>query len=151
MPQQKLRTGFIVTCLCLIFLSAAAFAENVRITPLGSHDGEFCSRDRVMLFESPDGTTLLFDIGRTVAGPDDPRLGKVDAVLLIGVHGDHIGDSRIAQVEDGTCAKPQTDIKTLRNSKNTWVNRNLPGNLNTITSPRNSCECLPGSREYANK
>ena len=116
MPRKILLTGFVAAVLSLLSLPVVAFAENVKITPLGSHDGEFCSRDRAMLFEDPDGTTLLFDVGRTVAGPGDPRLGKVDAVLLSGVHGDHIGDRRIAQVGDGTCAKPQTEIVTLPNS-----------------------------------
>ena len=51
----------------------------VKITPLGSHTGEFCRRDRAMLFEDPDGTRVLYDVGFTVAGPKDPRLGKIDA------------------------------------------------------------------------
>lgn len=116
MRRQILLIGLVTLFLYVSFLSVQAFAENVKITPLGSHDGEFCSRDRAMLFKDPDGTTLLFDVGRTVAGPGDPRLGKIDAVLLSSVHGDHIGDRRIAQVGNGTCAKPQTDIKTLPNS-----------------------------------
>ena len=116
MRRQILLTGLIATFLHVSLLSADVMADNVKITPLGSHDGEFCSRDRAMLFEDPDGTTLLFDVGRTVAGPGDPRLGKVDAVLLSGVHGDHIGDRRMAQVGDGTCAKPQTEILTLPHS-----------------------------------
>ena len=100
----------------LLFCSPSSFAQTVKITPLGSHDGEFCSRDRAMLFEDPDGTRLLFDVGRTIAGPDDPRLGKIDAVLLSGVHGDHIGDKRISKVGNGTCAKPQTEVVTTPNS-----------------------------------
>jgi len=116
MFKQILLAGSIASLLFVFLLSAQASAENVKITPLGSHNGEFCGRDRAMLFEDPDGTTLLFDVGRTVAGPGDPRLGKVDAVLLSGVHGDHIGDRRIAQVGEGTCEKPQTDITTQPNS-----------------------------------
>jgi len=83
----------------------------VKVTPLGTHDGEFCRRDRAMMFEDPDGTRILIDAGRTIAGPDDPRLGKVHAVLLTSVHGDHLGDRRIAKVNEGTCAKPKTKIK----------------------------------------
>ena len=49
-----------------------AAAQTVKVTPLGSHDGEFCRLDRAMIFEDPDGTRILYDIGRTVAGPDDP-------------------------------------------------------------------------------
>ena len=54
-------------------LGAAALpaaAENVKITPLGSHDGEFCRFDRALILEDPDGTRLLYDAGRTVAGPE---------------------------------------------------------------------------------
>lgn len=94
----------------LLGLSGLAAAQTVKITPLGSHDGEFCGRDRAMLFEDPDGTRLLFDVGRTVAGPDDARLGKVDAVLLSGVHGDHIGDQRMSKNGLGSCASPQFDV-----------------------------------------
>ena len=70
--------------LCLATVSA--WAGNVKITPLGTHDGEFCRRDRALLFEDPNGTTILFDVGRSVLGPSDPRLGKVDVVLLSSVH-----------------------------------------------------------------
>ncbi len=104
------------TVIMSLFLSLNAYSQNVKITPLGSHDGEFCSRDRAMLFEDPDGTTLLFDVGRTIAGPEDPRLGKIDGVLLSGMHGDHLGDKRISKVGNGTCAKPQTEVKTTPNS-----------------------------------
>jgi len=57
-------------------------SANVKITPLGSHDGEFCAFDRAMVFEDPDGTRILYDAGYTVRGADDPRLGKIDGVLL---------------------------------------------------------------------
>ena len=93
-----------------------ALAANVKITALGSHDGEFCRRDRAFLFEDPNGTRVLFDVGRTVAGPDDSRLGKVDVVLLSSVHSDHLGDRRIPNVNAGTCAKPDTSVKAMPNS-----------------------------------
>jgi len=47
-----------------------------------------------VLFEDPDGTRLLFDPGFTVAGAKDPRIGKIDVVLLSSVHGDHLGSRR---------------------------------------------------------
>ena len=94
----------------------AASSGTVKVTPLGSHDGEFCRRDRAMLFEDPDGTRIVYDVGRTVAGPDDPRLGKIDVVLLSSVHGDHIGDKAIAAVNAGTCAKPKTDVNMSPNT-----------------------------------
>lgn len=88
----------------------------VKVTPLGSHDGEFCPLDRAMVFEDPDGTRILYDAGRTVAGPDDPRLGDIDLVLLSHVHGDHLGDVRIAAVNEGECGRPQFSVSTVPNS-----------------------------------
>ena len=114
--QSKFKFVGGLSGLLLLLSATLAAAQTVKITPLGSHDGEFCSRDRAMLFEDPDGTRLLFDVGRTVAGADDPRLGRVDVVLLSGVHGDHIGDKRIAKVGSGSCAKPETDVKTTPHS-----------------------------------
>ena len=93
--------------------AAPVSAENVKVTPLGSHDGEFCRRDRAMIFEDPDGTRILYDAGMTVAGPGDPRLGKIDAVLLSSVHGDHLGARAIPKVNAGTCAKPGTSVKMM--------------------------------------
>lgn len=58
------------------FGASSAMAQNVKITPLGSHDGEFCRFDRAMVLEDPDGTRILYDAGRTVAGPNDPRLAR---------------------------------------------------------------------------
>ena len=115
MFRLSLRVCFIAVTVSLLF-SSTAFSQTVKITPLGSHDGEFCSRDRAMLFEDPDGTRLLFDIGRTIAGTEDPRLGKIDAVLFSGMHGDHVGDKRISKTGNGTCAKPQTEVETTPNS-----------------------------------
>ena len=43
--------------------TGAAWAANVKITPLGTHDGEACRRDRAFLFEDPNGTTLLYMSG----------------------------------------------------------------------------------------
>jgi len=111
--MKSLTKILVITITISLAFSMSALAQTVKITPLGSHDGEFCGRDRAMLFEDPDGTKLLFDVGRTIAGPEDPRLGKIDVVLLSGMHGDHLGDKRIAKVGDGTCAKPLTEVKTI--------------------------------------
>ena len=101
----------------LIFcVSTPALANNVKITPLGSHDGEFCGRDRAMIFEDPDGTRLLYDAGRTVAGGNDPRLGKIDAILVSHMHGDHVGNIHIKKTNQGSCAKPLTPVKALPNT-----------------------------------
>ena len=78
--------------LTLAALAASAAAQNVKITPLGSHAGELCSRDRATIFEDPTGVRILYDAGQSVTGGDDPRLGAVHVVLLSHAHGDHIGD-----------------------------------------------------------
>ena len=101
-----------ISAAALLAVNAApAAAQTVKITGIGSHDGEFCHRDRAMLFEDPDGMRLLFDPGFTVAGAKDPRLGKIDVVLLSSVHGDHLGSARIPNPGAGTCAKPKASVK----------------------------------------
>ena len=97
-------------------LAQAALAQTVKITPLGSHDGEFCPLDRALIFEDPDGTRILYDAGRTVRGADDPRLGKIDAVLLSHVHGDHLGDLIQPSANAGACPKPDFSVNVTPNS-----------------------------------
>jgi L-ascorbate metabolism protein UlaG (beta-lactamase superfamily) len=96
-------------------------AGVVKITPLGSHDGEFCARDRALVFEDPDGTRILYDAGFTVRGPDDPRLGKIDAVLLSHVHGDHLGPAHQPSANAGTCGNPDFSVNVTPNSITTMV------------------------------
>ena len=91
-------------------------AGAVKITPLGSHDGEFCPLDRALVFEDPDGTRILYDPGRTVRGPSDPRLGRIDAVLLSHVHGDHLGDLIQPAANAGACPKPDFSVNVTPNS-----------------------------------
>jgi len=88
--------------------SSATWAQNVKITPLGSHNGELCAQDRATIFEDPTGVRILYDAGRSVTGADDARLGDVNVVLLSHAHGDHIGDRKLAAPGAGTCEKPQT-------------------------------------------
>jgi len=93
-----------------------ALAANVKITPLGSHDGEFCALDRALVFEDPDGTRILYDAGRTVRGAGDPRLGKIDAVLLSHVHNDHLGDVHQPAANAGACGRPDFSVDAKPNS-----------------------------------
>ena len=93
--------GTIALILAQMVASPAQAAE-VKITPVSSHHGEFCAFDseallqaeRALIFEDPNGTRLVYDAGRTVAGGEDRRLGKIDAVLISHVHGDHLGVKR---------------------------------------------------------
>ena len=106
-----------VTVLCAgIAAALPVAAQNVKITPLGSHDGEFCPLDRALIFEDPDGTRILYDAGRTVRGANDPRMGKIDAILVSHVHGDHLGDMHQPSANAGACAKPDFSVVATPNS-----------------------------------
>lgn len=93
--------------------SNSAHAQTVKVTPLGSHEGELCALDRAMIFEDPDGTRILYDAGRTVAGADDARLGKIDVVLVSHMHGDHVGDRHIDAINAGECGRPSFAVDAL--------------------------------------
>jgi len=94
----------------------AALAQNVKVTPLGSQAGEFCPQDRALIFEDPNGTRILYDPGRTVAGGNDARLGKIDVVLVTHMHGDHAGNAHPKAADSGTCDKPDTSVSAMPNS-----------------------------------
>jgi L-ascorbate metabolism protein UlaG (beta-lactamase superfamily) len=115
--MRKLSVLLAVGATLAAFAAAPAAAKGVvKVTPLGSHDGEFCALDRAMIFEDPNGTRILYDAGRTVRGADDPRLGKIDVVLLSHAHGDHLGDIRSDKANDGSCGKPNFPVKATPNS-----------------------------------
>ena len=99
---------------CLAALAALpALAQTVKVTPLGGIDGEFCPQDRALVFEDPNGTRVLYDPGRTVAGADDPRLGKIDVVLVTHMHGDHVGNAHNKAPNSGSCDKPDVSVSAL--------------------------------------
>jgi L-ascorbate metabolism protein UlaG (beta-lactamase superfamily) len=108
-----------------------ATAAGVKVTPLGSHDGEFCKFDRAMVFEDPNGTRILYDAGRTVAGPGDPRLGKIDVILVGHMNGDHIGDKHQPSLNAGTCGKSAFSEKAAPNTNT--INIALAKNATIVT------------------
>ncbi len=93
--------------LVLALTALPAFAQNVTITPIGSHAGELCANDRAIVFEDPTGVRLLYDPAHNLTAGDDPRLGDIHVVLLTHMHGDHLGDFRLRAVGAGTCANSE--------------------------------------------
>lgn len=94
-----------IACAAMALTLAAcpALAQNVKITPVGSHPGELCAQDRAMVLEDPTGIRILYDAGPTVTGGNDPRLGAIDIVLLTHMHGDHVGNLKLKAPGAGTC------------------------------------------------
>lgn len=124
--MHLIRNSLVSLALLALVTPMARAADTVRVTPLGGQDGEFCVLDRAMVFEDPNGTRILYDAGRTVAGADDPRLGKIDVVLVSHVHGDHLGDRHIPEPNAGSCASPAAseDDAPLSNSVKIAVKKN---------------------------
>ena len=120
-PITLFRILFAALVLSTTRAQVFAAGTDVVVTPLGSHDGEFCAQDRALVFEDPDGTRLLYDAGRTVRGGDDPRLGRIDAVLLSHVHGDHLGDVHAAAANAGTCARPEFTVRDTPSSNTVGI------------------------------
>src|SRR5215475_8713927 len=98
-----------IICAAFALLLAAfpALAQNVKITPIGSHPGELCANDRALVFEDPTGVRFLYDPAHNVTGGDDPRLGTIHLVLLSHMHGDHVGDLKLKAPGAGTCANSE--------------------------------------------
>jgi L-ascorbate metabolism protein UlaG (beta-lactamase superfamily) len=105
-------------CAAALALPAAAQvpAPTVKVTPLGGFDGEFCAQDRALVFEDPNGTRILYDPGRSVVGAGDPRLGKIDIILVSHMHGDHVGNAHTRAVGAGECGAPDMSVSALPNS-----------------------------------
>ena len=103
-----MKTAHAFAGLALALAASSAAAQNVKVTPLGSHAGELCDRDRATIFEDPTGVRILYDVGQTLTGADDARLGDIHLVLVSHAHGDHIGDRKLKAIGAGTCAAPET-------------------------------------------
>ena len=99
-----MKAAYAGTALALALAASPVLAQNVKITPVGSHPGELCANDRATLFEDPTGVRILYDVGHTLTGADDARLGEIHVVLLSHAHGDHIGDQKLKALGAGTCA-----------------------------------------------
>ena len=97
-------------------LALPVLAQTVKVTPLGGFDGEFCAQDRALVFEDPNGTRVLYDAGRSVMGASDPRLGKIDIILITHTHGDHLGNAHTKAIGAGTCAAPDFSVSDIPNS-----------------------------------
>ena len=93
--------------LAVTLAALPALAQDVSITPIGSHTGELCANDRAIVFEDPTGVRLLYDPAHNLTAGNDPRLGDIHVVLLTHMHGDHLGDRRLRAVGAGSCANSE--------------------------------------------
>jgi len=114
--NRKSMIGAVAAGCMVVMLAQPAVAANVKVTPLGGQEGEFCRQDRALVFEDPNGTRILYDVGRTVAGANDARLGKIDVILVSHMHGDHVGNAHNKAPNSGTCDKPDTSVSAVPNS-----------------------------------
>jgi L-ascorbate metabolism protein UlaG (beta-lactamase superfamily) len=102
-----MKTICVTFVLALTFIAVSAVAQNVKITPIGSHTGELCANDRAIVFEDPTGVRLLYDPAHNLIAGDDSRLGDIHVVLLTHMHGDHLGDRKLRAVNAGSCANSE--------------------------------------------
>jgi len=54
--------------------------------------------------------------GRMIAGASDPRLGKIDVILVTHMHGDHVGDVHNKAPNSGSCDKPDLSVSAVPNT-----------------------------------
>lgn len=107
----------IAAALLLAGISAQAqqSSSTVKIIPLGQRTGEFCARDRALIFEDPTGVRVLYDPGQTVAGGEDARLGDVHVIIVSHNHTDHIGSVQMTQNPDdpnAICTRAFPSVRT---------------------------------------
>ena len=128
MKTKSLVTFIFAFVLGLGWSLAWADDGRVHITPLGQKTGDFCRADRALILEDPDGTRVLYDAGRTVAGATDDRLGNIDVVLLSSVHSDHIGVGKLNQDPDaaGAICNPNPPLASTPNSNTAEIIAGFP-------------------------
>jgi L-ascorbate metabolism protein UlaG (beta-lactamase superfamily) len=114
--MPSLRLAYAALLALCVPLAQPALGQTVKVTPLGGIAGEFCPQDRALVFEDPNGTRVLYDPGRTVAGANDPRLGKIDVILVSHMHGDHVGNAHNKEPNAGSCAQPDLSVSALPNT-----------------------------------
>jgi L-ascorbate metabolism protein UlaG (beta-lactamase superfamily) len=113
--MKRLKSMMALGAVCAA-MAWPAVAQTVKVTPLGGIEGEFCPQDRALIFEDPNGMRVLYDPGRTVAGAGDPRLGKIDVILVTHMHGDHVGNAHNKAPNSGTCEAPDMSVSAMPNS-----------------------------------
>jgi L-ascorbate metabolism protein UlaG (beta-lactamase superfamily) len=113
--MKRLKSMMALGAVCAA-MAWPAVAQTVKVTPLGGIEGEFCPQDRALIFEDPNGMRVLFDPGRTVAGAGEPRLGKIDVILVTHMHGDHVGNAHNKAPNSGTCEAPDMSVSAMPNS-----------------------------------
>src|SRR5256712_3241856 len=99
------RNDMKIACAAFALLLAAfpALAQNVKITPIGSHRGPLFANDRAMIFEASTGVRFLYDAGHTVTGGHDPRLGPTHPVLPSHMPRDHVRELKLKATGERTC------------------------------------------------
>jgi L-ascorbate metabolism protein UlaG (beta-lactamase superfamily) len=115
LAQRSAAVG-LLALLAVPDLPAVAAEPTVKVTPLGGITGEFCPQDRALIFEDPNGTRVLYDPGRTVAGATDPRLGRIDILLVSHMHGDHLGNAHNKAPDSGSCENPDVSVSSIPTS-----------------------------------
>lgn len=98
--NSRLITVLLAALLAAPMLAGPPSSNTVKITPIGQRTGDYCARDRALVFEDPTGVRILYDPGVTVTGASDGRLGAVDVILVSHSHFDHIGYRRLTQNPD---------------------------------------------------
>ena len=115
MKKKSLVWTVVLGCMAAV-IAQSALAADVKVTPLGGQDGELCPQDRALIFEDPNGTRILYDAGRTATGAADPRLGKIDIILVSHMHSDYAGNAHNKEPNSGSCASPDVSVSAMPNS-----------------------------------